>query len=481
MNTGATLFISRASSVWKRFLFWMDMVAIVRLNGLLLAGVIVVSAAFLARNTEEMSTFFDKVTFYNALAVLLALVVLFYMIVIVIPYLWFFLTYYVLRRNRNQILFKFPRESCVIGQEFQIDAILQRKMRLLFGAIKFKLVFFNYDTTDWYFLFGNQVRKGQLFNSTDRGAIVSFSLVFRHHGRFRTRYSVVKFEDPFGLLSLPIIEREYHEFDREKNFYMYSLPVSQPGTLAPYYVKKKSVPSVSEQTFRIAEDFFDTKRYEPTDDSRRILWPVFGRMRQLLVRIPERDSVIDADVDVYVLFHNAFFTRDNEWFHARYDDYIRDIMRFLEMLLRQRALSVTLFTDDVPDPPYEHDPHLTSEENIKRQLVSSFWHQDKPPSAFLAQALARRAPDRERILIANPFVSPDQLAPEIVQRFSNAVLLGTGVFNNDAAAGQRTWSVLYRPEKNMLRSLLAASISKPARRRIAMNRLQLGKSLKEIL
>ena len=477
MNAGATLFISRASSFWKRVLFWLDIVAIVRPNGILLASVIYISAALLAQNTEELSTFFDRVTFYNALAVLLGLVVLFYILVVVLPFLWFFLTYYVLRRNRNQILFKFPRESCAVGQEFQIDAILQRKMRLFFGAIKFKLVFFNYDTTDWYFLLSNQVRKGQLFNSADRGAIVSFALQFRHHGRFRTRYSVVKFEDPFGLLSLPIIEREYHSTDRDKNFYIYSVPVLQPGSLAPYYVKKKSVPSVSEQKFQVAEDFFDNKRYEPTDDSRRILWPVFGRMRQLLVRIPERDSVIDADVDIYVLFHNSFYIRDAEWFHTRYDDYLRDIMRFLELLLRQRALSITLHTDDEPDPPYEHDPHLTGEENLKRQLVSSFWHRNKTPSQFLGAAMAQRAPDRERILLVNPYLHPDMLPTELLQRFSSALLLGTSDFG---APSKTAWSFLYRPEKNILGTLLSKTISKPMKRRITMNRLQLGKYLKEL-
>jgi hypothetical protein len=376
---------------------------------------------------------------------------------IVVPYLWFFVGYYVIRRKRNQILFKFPSESCVQGEPFIVDAIVQRKMRLWFGVIKFRLVFFNYDSTDWYYLLENQHRKGQLFNSADRGAIGSFSLIFRHLGRFRTRYSVIKFEDPFGFFSLPIVEKEYHPVIREMNFHIYSTPKSPVNGAAPYYVKKTNIPSVSEQKFKVAEDFFDSKRYEPTDDSRRIMWKVYGRTRELLIRILDKDSVIDADVDVHILFYNPLYTADTTLFHDLFDQFINDIAGLLDVLMRQRALTIHLFTDCDEVTQYEHDPNLTQEENLKRHLVSGYWHHVFQPAASMEKFLVQRARARERILIVHPGLKLEDLAGESLAMYSGLFLLGTRYRRESIAPAGRFNPI--QIERDTLFSLLKQRIS----------------------
>ncbi len=405
--------------------FWIDIVTIIRLNGLVVLALMVVSIAVLAGSGESVSSFFDRLTFFNTLALVLGVILAFYIAAIIVPYLYFLVGYYVIRRRRNQILFKFPSESCVAGEPFVIDAIVQKKMRLIFGMMKFRLVFFNYDTTDWYYLLQNQRRKGQLFNSTDRGAIGSFSLMFRHLGRFRTRYSVIKFEDPFGFFSLPIVEKEYHPTDRELNFHLYSLPKTPVDGTAPWYVKKTNVPAASEQKFKVAEDFFDSKRYEPTDDSRRLMWKVYAKSRELLVRIPDRDSVIDADVDVHILFHHAWYSADTSLMHVLYDQYITDIASLFDVFMRQRALTLHLFTDCDDVTRYEDDPNLTREENLKRHLVSTYWHVSIPPAYSIERYLAARARSRERILVVHPGIRVEELPADLLPMYSGRFLLGT--------------------------------------------------------
>jgi len=464
-------------ALWKRLRFWLDIVAVIRLNGFVLLGAIAVSLFFLAKDEQQLSTFFDRVTFYTTFAALLAIVLAFYLLVVVVPYLWFFLTYYILRKDRNQILFKFLKDSCVLGEAFTIDAILQRKMRLVFGVIKFRLVFYEYDSTDWYFLLKSQRRKGELFNSSDRGAIGSFDLYFRHLGRFRTRYSVVKFEDPFGLLSLPIVEKEFDAHIAERNFYIYSIPSHPVASAAPYYVKRASVPSVSEQKFKVAEDFFDQKRYEPTDDSRRLLWKVFARSRELLIRIPERDSVIDADVEMHILFYNSFSELQPSELRRMFDTYLGDIVRFFEALLRQRSLNISITTDCTADPPYDNDPSLPQEENLKRALVCNDWHQQRTPSHFLQEQAARRTNDREHILLVNPLVAIEDVPHEFLPSYSNVYLLGT-----DAIERQKPFevsSLMFVPKTSQPAQLIRNAIHRSLLRRLKMNHLQLAARMKE--
>jgi uncharacterized protein DUF58 len=409
---------------WKKARFWIDVAAVIRLNGILVLGVAAFCLVTLAKPNPDLPTFFDPESFFETFALLLLAIILFYLSAVVLPYLWFFLNYYLLRNERNQILFKFPRETCTFGEEFAVDAILQKKMRLIFGVIKFRLVFFNYDTTDWYFLLRSQKQRGQLFQSSERGAVGSFGMRFRHLGRFRTRYSLVKFEDPLGLFSFPIIEKEYDELDPQKNFYIYSVPAVPTPEAAPFYVLKQKVAEASEKSYRVTEDFFDTKRYEPSDDSRRMLWKVFARSRQLLIRIPDRDSSIDADVDVHILFYNSLFIRDGDLNRALYDAYIEDIASFLQSMLQARPLQIRIHCDSNLQMPYEPDPHASVVENIKRGIVSNYWHRNVTPAEYLHHVNENRSPDRERLIIVNPYIDPSMLPLDELQQFTNQRLLG---------------------------------------------------------
>lgn len=465
----------RIAFLWRRARFWADIVCVVRLNGLAVLGAVAASIFWFGRDEQQLSAFFDRVTFFNTLAVLAGALLIFYVLVVAVPYAWFVFTYYILRRNRNQILFKFPKDSCVAGEPFHIDAILQRKMRLLFGTITFRLVFFDYSSSARSFMLRSQRRRGELFNSSDRGAIGSFAIRLPHAGRYRTRYSVVKFEDPFGFFSLPIVEREFHPSDPDRNFYIYAVPPRPDGSAAPYYVKRSSVPSASEQRYKVAEDFFDTKRYEPTDDSRRILWQVYGRTRQLLVRIPERDSVIDADIDLYILFYNAFLGPAGGM-RAEFDRFVTDAGRFLEGLLRVRALTVRIHTDCPADPPYADDPALPREENLRRALVSNHWHRDAEPARFLQEANARRSPDRERILLVNPYIPPDALPLEQTAQFTNVFVTGAG---RRPSSGKDGFSLLFHQERGKALRTLRGALGAGTARRMRRNSIQLASRFRE--
>ncbi len=466
----------RIGAFVKRAGFWIDTAAILRPNGVVVLGAAVAAVAFMPEKGSEVSSFFDPRGFYPLAAALLASVAMLYAGLIFIPYAWFLLTYYMLRKDRNQILFTFPRESCVRGETFDVDAILQRKLRLLAGAIRFRLVFWNYDTTDWYLLSSNQFRKGRPFASTDKGALGGFSLRFRHLGRYRTRYSVVRFEDPLGLFSLPIVEREHHPTDRHRNFYVYSVPARPDAASAPPWIKRRNVPSASEQRFKVAEDFFDTKRYEPSDDSRRILWPVYSRARSLLVRIPERDSVVDSDLDVHILFYNSFLHTPGISFAEAYDAWICSVAVFLDSLLRQRAVTIRLFTDVRSDPPYENDPMLPAEENLRRKLVSTHWHRDTTPSDYLFRFSEIRHSDREAVLLVNPFVSADELPEEFLPAFSAAYLLSADAPSKPSDR----LKLLTRSERAYFIRRVSDRIFKSRFRRLHENRMRLAARLKEI-
>ena len=147
---------------WNQVLFWLDTLGIVRLNGwlLLAAGAAVV---FLVPGIEaESEQWRELYRVITTIGYVLLAVFAFYILFIVVPYAWFLLTYYILRGERDQILFKFPKESVPLGETFDIDAILKRKLRLRFGAMKFRLVFYDYSTSPWCFLLQTQRRKGEL-------------------------------------------------------------------------------------------------------------------------------------------------------------------------------------------------------------------------------------------------------------------------------------------------------------------------------
>jgi hypothetical protein len=188
--------------------------------------------------------------------------------------------------------------------------------------------------------------------------------------------------------------------------------------------------------------------------------------------------VIDADLDLYALFYNSYLSGDNERFRRAYDAYITAISRFIESLRRHRPLHIRLITDCASDPPYEDDPVLPPDENLRRALVSTSWHRQHAPARFLAERMAQRAPDRERILIVHPFLSIDDIPAEQLASFSAAWLLGTD--SGPSALGRVTASDLFfTPEQGIGRAWMQSLRDRSLERRLRMNRMRLASRFRE--
>lgn len=60
-----------------------------------------------------------------------------------------------------------------------------------------------------------------------------------------------------------------------------------------------------DQLRRVAGEYLNYKKFEDADDVRRIVWKIFARNRELMVRIPETVDPFASHVDLYASFYNG--------------------------------------------------------------------------------------------------------------------------------------------------------------------------------
>ncbi|MFN8437637.1 MAG: hypothetical protein U0V72_08350 [Cytophagales bacterium] len=121
----------------------------------------------------------------------------------------------------------------------------------------------------------------------------------------KTQKVILYFEDMFRLFSLP--QMVYFE----KSFY-----TSPPAT----YIKDTSIaPNKSiEQNIRIdipqktQGELLNYKTFESGDDIRRIVWKIYAKNKELVIRNPEIVNPYASDIEVFVSFYNTLKKQETD-------------------------------------------------------------------------------------------------------------------------------------------------------------------------
>jgi hypothetical protein len=120
------------------------------------------------------------------------------------------------------------------------------------------------------------------------------------------------------------------------------------------------------------------KDFEPSDDIRRIVWQMYARNKELVVRMPETMNMYASQIDVYVSFYNAYLdTLDlvGKKFSCIFlNAYKRMIWSLLQSLETSGEMSVNYVPDQIVGD--FSSPELS--ENLSK-LVSVHWNRSHKP------------------------------------------------------------------------------------------------------
>lgn len=268
-----------------------------RLNFFLLVALSLIGYSYII---SRQSTEVETSMFYAILVVLLKLVLVF-VVILVICSLFSTLVPFSLfsHRARNDKDFIAVNFDTIEGEN-QTRTIAHIKIaRLSFpilGSVKLR---FYYD--------GNRSTKAYSF------AARGFSFLFASKADLKCdldlfdirSYTIdsvrVQFKDMFNLFSFS------HCYKLDKQFYTFpnkeDVEVVQPS---PTLAKETNLRT--EIVRRVEGELLFFKDFEPSDDIRRIIWKIYAKTKELVVRVPELRNPFASEVGFFASYYNALLS-----------------------------------------------------------------------------------------------------------------------------------------------------------------------------
>ena len=264
-----------------------------RLNLFLLVALSLVGYSYiLSRQTTEV----EASMFYAVLIVLLKLVLVFVVILVACSLLSTLIPFSLFsHRARNEQGFLSVNFDTIDGDK-QTQTIAHVKIAKLsfpmLGVVKLRFYYDSSHSTKSYsfaakglsFLFAS---KGDLACSLDLSDIRSYTI-----------NSVrVQFNDLFHLFSFS------HSYQLNQQFYTFpnkeDVNVIQP---TPTLAKETNLRT--EIVRKVEGELLFFKDFEPSDDIRRIIWKIYAKTKELVVRVPELRNPFASEVGFFASYHN---------------------------------------------------------------------------------------------------------------------------------------------------------------------------------
>ncbi len=246
-------------------------------------------------------------------------------------------------------------------------------IRPLLGTIRARLIFAGKKLSDTIPLDADVYKRGGLLRKAIRG---TGKTLLHDRGIYDVEEVGITFCDMFNLIALP-----------------YSLPFSQQLYTVPKELKEQGIkaqPNTTEEQKhrieipkRVEGEYINYKEFETGDNIRRIVWKIYAKSGQLVVRVPETKDPYASHLYFYASFFDGFNLQggifDTELLNV-YKDKVRNLFE---------ALKKNGF--DVRIPQDQEVPKLSGMSDKKNelfQITAASWQHGKTPNTFVVPTKA---------------------------------------------------------------------------------------------
>ena len=250
-----------------------------------------------------------------------------------------------------------------------LNAALEGALRPLLGFVKGRLFYDDYHLTGKFSLLSNKRREGSFL----RRAISGRSrLTLPDIKEYQLRGGFIFFEDMLHLFSFAVAQPAGGNF--------YQPPVLRKRDEQEVSPKKTETTDIRiDQMRRVEGEYLNYKDFEAGDDVRRIVWKVYAKNRDLVVRVPEKFEPYASHLYFYASFHTAV---SEAWVGGDYGkemlNYFKNNVWTVYDTLAAKAFAMRYISDQ----PVTVPEGLKEAERIGRIISSSAWHSDKSLNSY---------------------------------------------------------------------------------------------------
>lgn len=292
-----------------------------------------------------------------------------------------------------------------------LTVILSGVLRPFLGTVRARLVFSGMKVSEPVLLDENVYEPKSIMRKAIRG---TGQTELHDRGIYDVEEVQLLFGDMFRLIVLP-----------------YTIHVSQQLYTLPQELKEtkiKAEPNATEeQTQRIEipkkveGEFINYKDFETGDDVRRIVWKIYARSGQLVVRIPETKDPYASHLYFYASFYNGMNSSPDGIFETELLNAYKDKVRNLFEALDKNDYEVRIPSDQ----EVQRLAGMSDKKNELFQITAANWQKNLQPvkyvvstkAAFVSLSSMVPAAEVGQLLGNIPFN-----VPVVVVRMSDAIL-----------------------------------------------------------
>ncbi len=380
---------------------------------------ILIFASFLVFYWSKQNYFLveEKSVFYLLLKALATILLFFSGLIFCISLVTVLLAwihFVIIKKNTNRPLLKikFGEGNYSQAGKVPLEVVLFSVIRPLLGIVKVKLAFDNHILTEDIVLNEDYRQQKKLI----RIGISANSWITLHD---RKEYNLLKtfifYEDIFRLFSIPYIEKS------EK--VMYTVPLQGPAQVLEVLPNKTEEQDQRIQLpKKIQGEYVNYKNFEAGDDIRRIVWEIYAKSKELVIRIPETTDPYASHIYIYPSFYNAMGDKLSSSFDHEFLNYYKDKIRNVYESIANNGYELRYHSDQELNSNFG----VATQEAVLFKITSSMWHKDNSVYDFFGKLT-------DGVLVVSSLTSPEDLNNALQNKKSGTYVILvklSEIFNN---------------------------------------------------
>ena len=276
----------------------------------------------------------------------------------ILPWLFF-----LVNKKSGKVLIKVNTASKKnsITEKQKVSISINPIIRPPFGYIRMRL-YYDEDISPKFSLLNNQA-KTQFFSSSLNGI---YNWPLPEIKEYKVNNTIIYFEDMFQFFSFAA------SLPAKDNFF------TQPdnNATAEIKVQPKKTEDTNvriEQIRKVEGEFLNYKNFENNDDVRRIVWKIYAKNKELVVRVPETNDPYASHVYFYASYYNAMGRGLYSDFFPPFLNYYKTMVWNSYRQLSKQNVLIKYIPDQEVKTKFADDPL----EKIKYIISTSEWQTQK--------------------------------------------------------------------------------------------------------
>ncbi len=268
------------------------------------------------------------------------------------------------------------------------------------------------------------------------------------------------------------------------HFFSFAIPLTTSNRFHVYPSEQNLKPingqprKTEETTIRIDElkriegELINYKNFESSDDVRRIVWKIYAKNKELVVRTPEIMDPYASHIYFYPSFFTFTDTIGNTMIEKQFLNYYKNTCWSVYKQLLKKGLEVTYIPDQAV-PPTEVS---NKEERVQRAITASLWHTDLSLQQFVKPGYAS-------VVLVSSLTDKDELS-RMAEQYGNEIAFIFVPLSDSTSSTLLTHWLKYifiQTDENELKEGLTLWNLSPLRLRLLENEKQIKAILKQTL